>query len=320
MIFSSVKNNLINKIINRLIIFLLYPFKIWDIIRIKNVNINNPSFPIFIVGAPRSGTTLLYQILTNHFNVKYISNLSALFYHSLTVGISVHNFFFKNHPHNSFYSRVGKTEKLIEPHECGKFWYNWFPKDYLSISHQNTDKSIYDQLIKTVAFINKKYNEPIVFKNTINSYRIKALHKIFPNALFLHINRKPEFNAYSILKHREKILGNKNKWWAIETINKKELEKKHYTEQVVKQVYYTQVKINDDLNLIKPSQVLKLSYEELCENIHTVLEKIESFLIENNYNISLRSDSELPKLNNNNKSDSSDDFIKISEEVNKLNW
>jgi len=35
--------------------------------------------PIFIVGAPRSGSTLLFQLLIRHTKLIYISNLMALF-------------------------------------------------------------------------------------------------------------------------------------------------------------------------------------------------------------------------------------------------
>ena len=38
--------------------------------------------PIFIIGAPRSGSTLLYQVLTDYFEVGYISNLHAHFFGS----------------------------------------------------------------------------------------------------------------------------------------------------------------------------------------------------------------------------------------------
>ena len=40
-------------------------------------------FPIFIIGAPRSGSTLLYQLLVKHTRVGYISNLMSLFPHKM---------------------------------------------------------------------------------------------------------------------------------------------------------------------------------------------------------------------------------------------
>jgi len=36
--------------------------------------------PIFIVGAPRSGSTLLYQLLAYYYNFSYFTNYSSLFY------------------------------------------------------------------------------------------------------------------------------------------------------------------------------------------------------------------------------------------------
>jgi hypothetical protein len=36
------------------------------------------TYPVFIIGAPRSGSTLLYQLLVKHSRIAYISNLMSL--------------------------------------------------------------------------------------------------------------------------------------------------------------------------------------------------------------------------------------------------
>ena len=48
--------------------------------KIASLPLKNINPPIFIIGAPRSGSTLLYQVLINNFKLSYIPNISSIFY------------------------------------------------------------------------------------------------------------------------------------------------------------------------------------------------------------------------------------------------
>ena len=43
--------------------------------------------PVFIIGAPRTGSTILYQGLTNYIDVLYIDNLTSRLYKNFFFGI-----------------------------------------------------------------------------------------------------------------------------------------------------------------------------------------------------------------------------------------
>jgi len=47
--------------------------------------------PIFIVGAPRSGTTLLTQVLISSFELGYIDNISSKFWTNPLMGVIISN-------------------------------------------------------------------------------------------------------------------------------------------------------------------------------------------------------------------------------------
>lgn len=318
---SYVKSKLnITTLVYKLLPWLLYPIKLIEHFKLRKTKINDGLQPVFIVGAPRTGTTLLYQLITNSFLVTYISNFSMLFYHSMTIGIDLHKLFFKDIAHNNFTSNIGKTKFLIGPHESGKFWYRWFNKDYFSTTLKDISTDKYLKLIKTIQYTNDKYELPIVFKNTVNSLRISALRDLFPNALFLYCIREPKYTAYSILQQRIKILGNKNKWWAIKPPNISDLEKLPYYAQVVKQVHYTQKKIENDLSVLYKNQVLKIQYEYLCSDPNKELKRLEEFFENNKIKIKYRQNAKLPVLNNNNIIYDDIDFKLICEEVDKIEW
>src|SRR6056297_1278708 len=76
--------------------------------------------PVFIIGAPRTGSTILYQALTNLYDVLYIDNLVCRFHRNLFLGFRVSNRIYGAKPHNSFSSYHGRTRGGHSPSECGQ--------------------------------------------------------------------------------------------------------------------------------------------------------------------------------------------------------
>jgi hypothetical protein len=276
---------------------------------------NLPSV-IFIVGAPRTGSTILYQLLTYAYNFNYISNLGAQFYHSLYLGNLIQNYLQKDKTHSSFTSVNGKTEGLFSPHECGKFWYRWFPKSPQFVDEEYYEKNNFRLLLNTVSKIYHKNKNPIIFKNTVNSMRIRVIKKLFPNALIIFIRRNPVETALSILKQREKINKDKNKWWAIEPPNYNELKNLPYPEQI----YYSELQIAKDVKLFDSKQIYEIFYEQLCSDTLSKLNQLDDFFIQNNLNIKKRNDLNNFVLNCNQNSEHDPEYILLKTEADKLDW
>lgn len=88
--------------------------------------------PVFIIGAPRSGTTLLYQVMAARFQVAYSTNFLAMFYKASILGMALSQ---KLHggdssEPNTFQSHHGSTAGHAGPYEAGEFWYRWFPRGW----------------------------------------------------------------------------------------------------------------------------------------------------------------------------------------------
>ena len=78
---------------------------------------------IFIVGAPRSGTTLVSQVLAFAFDLGYINNISATYWNAPAFGVLYGNKLVKRREFSGK-SDYGRTAHLSEPHEFGAFWRN----------------------------------------------------------------------------------------------------------------------------------------------------------------------------------------------------
>jgi len=235
--------------------------------------------PVFIIGAPRTGSTILYQMITNYFDVLYIDNLISLARDNLYFGFWLSNKIFRDKPHNSYKSEYGNTssEGLHAPSEAGQFWYRWIPpgKIYLE-SNDISDKKI-NKVRNNIYSIINRYNKIFIIKNNFTSQRLKLIKEVAPEAKFIFIKRNPLFAAQSIILTRQSIYGEKNKWWSIKPRNYEEIKDLTYVEQVVKQIYYIEKQIVTDIKLFKQHNLLIVNYDEILTQ-DILLEKIQNFI------------------------------------------
>ena len=222
--------------------------------------------PIFIIGAPRTGSTIVYQVIINYFNFSYISNFSASFYHSLYVGMVLSHFFLGDSPLNQFESQYGMAKGLKGPNECGQFWYRWFPRDHHFIASHEISREDLLGIRKTIFAISNNFRKSMIFKNLNTGQRLQVIKKILPESLFIFVKRDPVLTAQSILAGRQDFYGDKNSWFSVMPKNKSELEKLDYPEQVVKQIYYIEKQILEDLKNFHSCQHIIIQYENFCQN------------------------------------------------------
>ena len=225
--------------------------------------------PIFIVGAPRTGSTILYQAITNRFKVSYIDNLASLFYRNLRFGIWLSKKKYGDEPHNNFRAEFGNTNKFggHAPSECGEFWYRWLPRsdhyaDSLSVSNRAKRK-----IRREVLGVSKKYGQPFVFKNLNAGQRLKLIADIFPDAKILFVRRDPVFVVRSILKAREKLGVPPGQWWSVRPVNFRSLLDLGEVEMCAAQVHYLESQIISDIGLFDENNVRTIHYDDFSDDL-----------------------------------------------------
>lgn len=284
------------------------------------MQMNKESFPVFIIGSPRSGTTLLYQLLVQRFTFAYFTNFAAKFYSAPILGIWLSKLLEKIFSDEMKFTSIhGRTRSLQGPHEAGAFWYRWFPKGkHVYVPPGATSEKKLRQLRLEVNGLFSAFNAPVLFKNTYNSMRIAPILEAFPNARFLICHRNPVDVAQSILKGRVDALGTKEGWWSLPP-QEIDLIKKHpYWEQVVEQVYYIYRQIEEDRHRFGKDHFYNVDYEDLCSAPHGTLENIKEFL--EGQGIRLKSCNDVPNSFpvSTGKKVSDEDHIRIVQKVNEL--
>jgi len=234
--------------------------------------------PIFIVGPPRSGTTLLYQLMIHRFYLSYFPNI-ANWFNMAPVAVTKFALRLTKPYVSDFTSNYGEIKGIMAPSEAGGIWNRWYPtedKDGYNYTPKNFfNKQIKHLIYQTVAGIEALFDAPFINKNVKHSVRILSLVEIFPNALFLRMIRDPYETAISILRGRKKI--GTTGWWSVMPKEIDQLRNRDYIEQIAGQVYFVERNILADMNIVGKERFFEVYYDDICANPRKVLDKIAMF-------------------------------------------
>lgn len=248
-----------------------YMFKQYSFLNIEKLPI------VFILGAPRTGSTLLYQMMINYFNFFYFSNLiNDHFSQTPVCGAAMLKSL--NSKGVDYSSSYGKTNGPTGPSEASVIIKRWFGGRHPSqINSSKVIPSELPHMTKTLSAIYSMTGRPILIKNAWNCFRIENLKEIFPNAKFVWIRRDIGRSAESDLKSRIN-LGSPHIWNSATTTNYKEIQKRQPWEQVVLQQYEYNIAIESDLNKFANNSHLKIWYNDLCVKTDSIIKELEIFL------------------------------------------
>ncbi|MGB8983391.1 MAG: sulfotransferase [Anaerolineales bacterium] len=275
---------------------------------------------VWIIGPPRSGTTLLLQVLVRRYKFVYFSNFTAKLYGAPIIGIRLSDALkYTKEQSREFVSRYGRTELLGDPHEAGEFWYRWFPRGEHVYVEPNSMAQ--DQLIRfrrEIIGMSKTANAPALFKNTYNTMRIAPIAEALPEAVFLVCERELVDTAQSILQGRIRNNGNKADWWSLPPKEIDQIRSHPYWQQVVEQVYYTYRQVDEDKKRFGEERFMSVSYHQLCMDTRGTLQSIYDFLKRRGINLQFRSEVPGQFPFSTGRKVSEDDYALIQQRVHEL--
>ncbi len=176
--------------------------------------------PVFIVGVPRSGTTLAHQLLVRRLDIGYIDNIIARFWRRPSVGIALSGKIVPAEDRGaiSLRSDFGRSRESAGPHEFGYFWNYWckFTEDKPHhVSKKDRQKLDSNGLRHAILEILYLFQRPVVFKNLTCGFQADLLAQLFPECTFIYIERNPLHIGRSILHSRLKMYGNYTAWLSL---------------------------------------------------------------------------------------------------------
>lgn len=232
--------------------------------------------PVFIIGAPRSGSTLLYQLMLDSFDLGYFSNLHATFYGMPSFLERVVRMSRRRPPRN-YRSDYGRTKGWNAPSECGQFWYRFFRRKPAFVTTDDVDPRTLRTLRAVVGAFSKACKKPVLFKNLYSSVRLLPLAEAFPEALFIIVRRDEIEMGCSLLRGRLRKYGSYDRWFSVEPPSVDSLRHLPPHEQVVKQVRDIYALIEEHRVRIGTGRFAEVRYEDLCDDPNGVLGELQVF-------------------------------------------
>jgi hypothetical protein len=168
------------------------------------MDLHRPIKPILIIGAPGSGTTLLYQTLCYHRDLAYITinmHRAGVLRHGRFLGDRKKALFIlQNLVHRDYTSNLPLGDSL---------WKKYIG-DYNYMTENDYSEEMADYYRKKVLQVQNLCGRPrFVDKTLLNCFRVRLLNSIFPDVKFIHIIRDGRAVAFSILNKIE-IAGDPN--------------------------------------------------------------------------------------------------------------
>jgi hypothetical protein len=255
-----------------------------------------PRYPVvFVVGVPRSGTTLITQWLAKTGRFAYPTNLLSRFYAAPAVGAKIQQLLtapeynFRDElldlaESSSFQSELGKTRGALEPNEFWYFWRRFLPNTELRyLDEQELLQIEKDKFVAELAAIEDVFDKPLAMKGMILQLHIDFLSRSLQKVLFLFVRRHPFYNIQSLLESRVRFFGDRSVWYSSKPQEYEWLKDLEPIEQVSGQVYFTACAIEEGLSRIDPSRQLTIDYEQFCAEPEQVFDQVVERLSQQGY-------------------------------------
>jgi hypothetical protein len=231
---------------------------------------------VFIVGAPRSGTTLTFQLAARHLEVGYPTNAMARYFGAPVVGVHRHR---REHAARRardipLESHFGRAEGRLSPHEFSWFWHYHLPP-HASDSEPLDLGPVKSPLLGMAG----AFASPLLMKSiNYTSYRVASLRALLPDARFVWVRRDRISTALSILAAREARYGDARVWWSIRPAISAELAGESPEAQVAGQIVDVEESIGRSFAALPPTAAMTIRYEELTGAPEGTVRRLADFV------------------------------------------
>ena len=233
---------------------------------------------LHVVGAPRSGTTLLYQVIASGLEVGAVTNLVAAFWRAPVTGLRLARALGVERVHSSFDSSFGRTHGIAEPHEFGYFWNHHLRYPDLGERGPRHEETIdWRALALVIRNMARAAGAPMAFKPMLLTWHLERMVEAMPRTCYVWIRRDRVATALSLLEMRRSLFGSLDAWASLRPLEP--LDGEPPWRQVAAQVVLIERTIAAAARRLGPDRVLEVAYDELCRDPGGVLERTRELLL-----------------------------------------
>jgi len=220
--------------------------------------------PLFVVGAPRTGTTLVGLHLSN--SLRFAGFCNAAKFNPRTPYLSTREALRASTSLTSSASYDNDYGRAEGPLATSDGWHilaRFFPSRHTEAGPGDVRHP--RRLVALMGLIEGLFGAPFMLKNNANSMRVKALADLFPDALFVQVRRALPEAATSLLRARQKHGTQLGDWWSAAPPQFRQRgEWNGELEQVVATLWGLEQYVAEELEQLAPGRWLPVDYDEFC--------------------------------------------------------
>jgi hypothetical protein len=229
---------------------------------------------VLVVGAPRSGTTVLLQWL-RAVGLAVPSNLAARFSaNPLFAGmlqrlltdpcLGFRDELSLGQQADGFASSFGKTVGLLAPHEFSFYFRQFFPVTVgEELAPEQLARCDTGGFLEGLRRFGGALGAPVAVKAMLIQYHL-GLFLDHRRVVIIHTVRDEPDNVVSLLAHRSMVAGDLQEWISVRPPEYGWLRELSPIEQVAGQVHFTNQRIAAQLGAFPAERVVRLDHDEFC--------------------------------------------------------
>lgn len=231
-----------------------------------------PTKPIVLVGgAPRSGTTILDQVLIGALPCTYFNNLTAVFPRAPIMANKIFGRFLRK-PTENFENFYGRTSGFANRNDALHLWDRWLGNDRYR-PPTRLEPGVADDMRRFFGAYEAAFGGPIVNKNNALAICADVVADALPTAHFICIRREPLYAVQSILGTREFIQGERTAPYGVGDPEYTAPPGADPIAEVCAQILYHERR-REELQRKLGSRFWVVEYEEFCRAPHVIVERV----------------------------------------------
>ena len=239
---------------------------------------------VFVFGLPRSGTTLVSQLLAHCLELGYVDNLAARFWLAPVCGLRLSRAVLDRRQYAGFRSDYGSTSDLRDIHEFGYFWMHWLQKRTFEDIRDAKEKETHLDwagLRRVLLNMQDELGRGMVAKNIYGSYHMPKLSRLLGDVLWVRTRRNELDTAVSILDARRRYYDDPSTWWSYVPPAYDKVINTEPRRQVAGQIHYLRDYWDaETAHKDVQGRVLEVEYQALCRDPGGTLNRVRSALRE----------------------------------------
>ena len=225
---------------------------------------------VLVVGAPRSGTTLVYQTLARYLDVSCLTNAASMFPRSpITAGRMLG--WLPRRESADFENFYGQTARLHGPNDGFCLWNQWLGNDrYVPRTDLNDTEQ--QEMRQFFYAWSQAFGKPFLNKNNRNTGCLDLLSRTLPTASFVVVRRNPLLVAQSLINARAQVQGDKSVGWGLHSHSSDTAaDPLSYVDDVCDQILQIEAQLDEQLQHVSSDRIVEVTYEGFCEDPATAL-------------------------------------------------